>query len=291
MALITSCYKSVLVDPVPLGNGAVEVTITLPTPEQSVTAEDATTPESYTVIIDNEVVSVDKDSTAVFEDLEPREYTIYVYSNTSEMSIENNIDESGEGSIISSKEVDAGGVQSLTEDLYFGMQTATVLADEVVTTQVMLWQVTRTIKFNLQITEGDPDRIASVEASLSGIVQQWECVADVPMGESVTINPIFTRGESLVGAEDGSANDYLTSSIKVLGVQGEEQDLVLVITYTDGTTQRITSSLGEEFVGSNDTKSTPLILEGDLTTPIEGATEGATIDNWRPGSGGSQTVN
>ncbi len=165
---------------------------------------------------------------------------------------------------------------SLTEDLYFGTQTITVLADEVITSEVKLKQVTRTVKFNLRITEGDPNRITGVTATLGGIAGQWECVEDIPIGDAVKINPAFTQGESLTKA---AANDYLTSSIKVLGVQGEEQDLILTLTYSDGTTQVITSPLGEQFKGSNATKSTPLILSNEIETPTESNPTGS-IGDW-----------
>ncbi len=294
VTMLTGCYKSKLTNTTHPEEGKVEVEVTIPTlkpdPETGEEAyPDNTTPDSYTVILNGEEVEVGEDgSVELPADLEPGVYTVYVYSDTDEMEIENNITEAGEGTITSSKIVDAGVVESLTEDLYFGTQTITVLADEVIVSEVELKQVTRTVKFNLRITEGDPNRITGVTASLGGIAGQWECVEDKPLGDAVKINPTFTQGESLTKAED---NEYLTSSIKVLGVQGEDQDLILKLTYSDGTTQEITSPLGEQFAGSNDTKPTPLILEGDLNTPVAGSSEGATIDNWRPGKGGSVTVN
>lgn len=287
--MFSGCYKSYFTDITNLNEGKVIVEAVLPTADPDVDSQDATTPDSYTIILNGDKIEVDEDRTVDLSDrLEPDVYTIYLYSNTDEMNIENNINESGEGTITSSKIVDGNIVKSLNEDFYFGTQTITVLADEVTYSQVALWQVTRTIKFNLQITEGDPERIASVAASLGGIAGEWECVEDIPIGDAVTICPTFTKGESLSKATD---NNYLTSSIKVLGIKGDDQVLILTLTYTDGSTQEITSNVSDQLVGSNNTKSIPIILSGELYTPIAGSMEEATIDNWTQVNGGSETIN
>lgn len=276
-ALITGCYKSDLTNTTHPDEGKVVVDLILPTPDPSAESEDATLPEGYTIILNGKEITVGEDGSVVLPDnLEPGVYTIYVYSNNSEMIIENNITETGDGTITSSKIVDAGMVESLTEDLYFGMQTITVLADEVIASEITLWQVTRTIKFNLNLTEGDIEDIVAISASLGGVAGQWECVEDIPVGDVVTIAPAFVQGESLTKT---TANDYLTSSIKVLGVDGGEQILNLELTFSNGNTQSITSDVSDQLAGSNDTKSTPIILSGNLKVNTEvGAT--GTITDW-----------
>ncbi len=279
-ALMTGCFKSELTNTTHPDEGKVEVEVTLPTPDPESgesTDPDATTPTSYTVVLNGVEVPVSEDGTVELpETLTPGTYTLYVYSNTDEMEVENNITESGEGTITSSKIVDAGIVESLTEDLYFGTQTITVLADEVVASEVVLNQVTRTIKFNLNLTEGNLDDIVAVTASMGGVAGQWECVEDIPVGDIVTIAPDFEQGESLTKA---AANDYLTSSIKVLGINGDDQTLNLELTFTNGNTQTITSDVSDQLAGSNDTKSTPITLSGSLKVNTEfGAT--GTITDW-----------
>lgn len=282
-ALMTSCdYKSELTNTTHPNEGKVEVEVTIPTPEPDPeTGEssdpDATTPDSYTVVLNGEEVEVGEDGSVELPDnLEPGEYTVYVYSNTDEMNIENNITETGEGTITSSKIVDAGIVESLTEDLYFGTQTITVLADEVIASEVVLSQVTRTIKFNLNLSEGDIDEIVGVKASMGGIAQQWECVSNSPSGDAATITPTFTQGESLTKA---ATNDYLTSSIKVLGTNGEDQNLNLELTFSNGNTQTITSDVSDQLAGSNSTKSTPITLTGSLKVNTTAGAAG-TITDW-----------
>lgn len=291
VAMLVGCYKSDLTNTTHPDEGSLVVDIVVPTvdPDSDETTDpDATSPESFTIIIDGDEVPVDEDGLTIIPDLEPGEYIIYAYSNTEGIKVVNTFSETGGNAVVTSTTVDAGIIPSLTEDLYFGRLPITVSADEIIVSEIILTQITRTIKFNLQIVEGDPNRIKSATASLNGIAQQWECIEDIPTGDAVTINPSLTQGESLTKSTD---NDFLTGSIKILGINGDKQIFKLDIEYTDGETQTITSDLSEEVAGSNETKTTPLILSGDLNTPIEGSIEGATIDNWTQGAGGSQTVN
>lgn len=279
-ALMSSCYESDLTNTTHPNEGRIAVEITLPTADPNAggtTDPEATTPTSYTVVLNGKEVLADENGKVELPDnLTPGSYTIYVYSDTADVDVENNITEAGEGTIVSSTVVDAGAITSLTEDLYFGTQTLTVLADEVIASEVVLSQVTRTIRFNLNLSEGDIDKIVGVTASMGGIAQQWECVEDIPIGDVATITPTFTQGEPLARA---AANDYLTSSIKVLGTNGEDQNLNLELTFENGNTQTITSDVSDQLAGSNSTKSTPITLTGSLkVNTTVGAT--GTITDW-----------
>ncbi len=280
-AMCAICYKSDLTNTTHPDHGKVIVDIALPAT--------GTTPSSYTVVLNGEEITADESgSVELPETLQPGVYTLYVYSNSSEMALEQNINELGEGTITSSKVADYDVVESLTEDLYFGAQTITVLADQVITSEIKLAQVTRDISFNFEITEGDPERIESISASLSGIAQQWECVEDLPIGEPVSIKPTLILGESLTKSE--TVGTHLTGTVKVLGVQGDDQSLDITLIFTDGKKQEITIEVDEKLAGSNNTKSTPIILSDNVKTPVEGSTDG-TIDDWTGGAGGSETVN
>lgn len=278
--LMNGCYKSELTNATQPNNGKVEIEVTIPTTNPE-TGEplgpNATTPKGYTMVFNGKEVEVGEDGSVELPDnLEPGEYTVYVYSNAQDVEVENNITQAGEGTIISSAIVTADAIESLTEDLYFGTQTITVLANEVITSEVKLKQVTRTIKFNLNMTEGDFDQIESVKAKLGGIAGQWECVKDIPMGNIVTINPTFKQGEPLTKA---ATNSYLTSFIKVLGTNGSYQNLYLELTFKNGNTQKITSDVSDQLEGSNSKKSTPITLTGDLKVNTTAGATG-TITDW-----------
>ncbi len=280
--IVASCYKSYLSNTTHPDMGLVVINKILP--------DDATLPEEgFTIILNGEVYDANSTTTTIDTVFEPGVYTAYIYSNNTEMDIDHDIDGVGDETVISSKVVTNGIVESLTEDLYFGTETITIYADHIVYSDVILSQVTRDIIFNLHITEGDLDNIKSVTATLGGIAGQWECVGDVPLGDAVKISPTFTQGESLVKAE--VVNDYLTSSIKVLGITGADQEFTLTITYDDDTFQTITSDLSDKLSDANSNKPTPIVLTGDVQTPVAGSIEDATIDNWETGDGGTQTVN
>lgn len=280
--IVSSCYKSFLTNTNHPDHGKVVINKILP--------DDAELPaEGFTIILNGVTYDTSSTTTTIDTVFEPGVYIAYIYSNNTEMDIDHDIDGVGEETIISSKTITNGIVESLTEDLYFGTETITIYADHIVYSDVILNQVTRDIIFNLQITEGDPDRIKSVTATLGGIAGQWECVEDVPYGDAVKICPTFTQGEPIAKAE--VVNDYLTSTIKVLGITGADQEFVLTINYDDGTTQDIISDLSEKLVDANIDKPTPIILTGELNTPIAGSVEDATIDNWETVDGGTQTVN
>ncbi len=277
--LITSCYKSDLTDTTHPESGEVVVDIELPT--------DVVDPDGgYTIIFNGETITTSDGSTSVGADIEPGEYYIYVYNNTSGISVEDNT--STDGTILANAESEGDSVKSLTDHIYFGMQRVVVTADAVVTSDISMEQISRDINFNLQITEGDPDRIESITSSLSGIASQWECVADIPYGAGASIVPLLIQGESMVRSTID--NDYITGSIRVLGIMGSEQILTLELTYSDGISQKIVSDISDLLSNANSDKSTPITLSGDIYTPIEAGQEG-TITNWDQINGGSQTVN
>lgn len=270
--LLSSCYKSILCDPTPPDMGWVEVNVVLPTDNT-----DPYTHTGYILIMDGQEYEIGEDGTYVFDEGHaPGEYTVYIYSEVFELVMQNNIDENSTGTIIASASYDAGVVNTFAEDLYFGSQTITVLADQIIYSDVHLTQETRTIKFDLHVSDGDPELIASCEASLSGVAHQWECVADIPSGDAASIKPAFTQGESLTKADE--TNDYLTSSIKILGINGDEQILTIELTYSNGSSYTFTSDLSEELAGSNDTKPTPIILSGYLEAPTESNPSGTILD-------------
>ncbi len=280
--IFTSCYKSELSNTTHPNKGKVVLRVTLPTLDPSADNDEATVPESYTLIMGGEEFEIGKEGTVELTDnLEPGVYTIYVYSNTADIEMQSNITDTGKGTIVSSTIVDASMITSLTEDLYFGTQIITVLADQVINSEIALLQVTRTIKFNLNLTEGDIDDIVAIKATLGGMAQQWECIENIPIGDVATISPAFAQGESLTKA---AANDYLTSSIKVLGINGDEQHLNLELTFANGNTQSFASDVSDQLAGSNNTKSNPITLSGSLKANTEvGAT--GTITDWEVSEG------
>ncbi len=278
--IVVSCYKSDLSNTTHPEDGMVTVNMIFPT-DVEISAD------SYTIIFNGENYTTTTITTPLDAIVEPGEYYVYVYSNTSSISVEDNT--ATNGTIIATAESEGENVKSFSDHAYFGMQKVIVTADAVITSNVSMAQISRDINFNLQITEGDPDRIVSLTSSLSGVSEQWECVGDTIWGTATSIDTSLEQGASIVRSEVD--NRYIAGSIRVLGINGEKQTLEIHLTYDDGKTQTITSDLSTELSGANSNKSTPITLSGDLSTPTEGSMEDATIDNWTQMDGDSQTVN
>ncbi len=277
--IVVSCYKSELSNTTHPDKGMVTVNINLPT--------DAATPTSgYTIIFNNETTTTTDRSITLEAIVEPGDYYVYVYSNNAAISFEDNT--ATDGTIIATAESDDTNVKSLGDHAYFGMQKVVVSADAVITSDVSMAQISRDINFNLQITEGDPDRITSVVSSLSGITYQWECVSDIVWGATTSIDPSLTQGASIVRSTVD--NDYITGSIKVLGINGTEQILTIELTYSDGKSQKIVSDISDQLTDANSDKSIAITLSGDINTPVETEQEG-TITNWDQINGGNETIN
>lgn len=276
---ITSCYKSDLSDTTHPAEGKVAVSIELPT-------GDIPPSDGYTIIFNGETFTTTDYSTTLDAIVEPGEYYVYVYSNTAAINIEDRT--SVDGTIIATAESDEENVKSLNDHAYFGMQRVVVTADAVVTSNISMSQISRDINFNLQIAEGDSDRITSISSQLSGVTSQWECIDDTPHGIDTTIDPSLAQGASIV--RSSVDNGYITGSIRVLGINGDEQNLTINLTYSDGKTQKIVSDISDELSEVNSNKSTPITLSGDINTPTEAGLEG-TITNWNQINEGNQTVN
>lgn len=78
-----------------------------------------------------------------------------------------------QGTVIGGGVMGGYNVKSLTDHTYFGMQRVIITADEVVTSNISIEQISRDINFNIEIVEGDTNRISSISSSLSGIANQW----------------------------------------------------------------------------------------------------------------------
>ncbi len=276
---MTSCYKSELTNTTHPEMGKVTVDIELP-------IDFAPGTDGYTIIFNGMTTSTMDDSVALDATVEPGEYYIYVYNNVASVSIEDK--SATDGIIIATSELDGADTKSLADHICFGMQRVVVNADAVVISSVSMFQISRDINFNLQITDGDPNRIISITASLSGITTQWECVGDTPWGTPANIVPTLTQGASIV--KSTIDNDYISGSIRVFGVNGTQQILTIELGYDDGKTQKIVSDISDQLTNANINKTTAITLSGDINTPVEAGQEG-TITNWEQINGGSQTVN
>ena len=167
-------------------------------------------------------------------------------------------------------------INPLPETLYSGTKTVTVVADDTLHLDLSVVQRTRDLRLELTVTEGDPEHIAAITGTLSGVAGAYDLRSETLHGEAVSTRPAFTR-----------SGDKVSADLRLLGTRGDRQTLTLVITFTDGLTQTVESDLTEVLADFNGDMGQTFTVTGSLRTPTEAGLGGCTITDWTNGGGGS----
>lgn len=165
-----------------------------------------------------------------------------------------------------------GSIDPLPGYLLSATHGIEVMRDDTTRVELPMHQRVRDLHIELTITEGNPERIAGVEGTLSGVAGAFDLAQQVVTGAVVSTSPAFTR-----------VGDEVTADARLLGTAGERQTLKLEIRFSDGRTQTTESDLTELLAGFNDGDMTvPLTVKGNLLTPTEAGFT-ATITDWEIG--------
>lgn len=141
-------------------------------------------------------------------------------------------------------------------------------------------QQVRELQLELEVTQGRPELIQSVTATLSGIAGIFDMEKGQTIGEPTSTVFSFTR--------DGSK---LTADARLLGTMGTVQTLVLDIVFTDGgRTQRTEVDLTEAMKDFNDDMTTAYRVTGTLETPVGMEECNAEITGWESVEGGDASA-
>ena len=134
-------------------------------------------------------------------------------------------------------------------------------------------QRVRELQLELEVTQGRPELIQSVTATLSGIAGAFDMARRQTSGEPASTVFSFTR--------DGSR---LTADARLLGTMGAVQTMVLDIVFVDGgRTQRTEVDLTEAMKDFNDDRTTAYRVTGTLETPVGMEECNAEITGWETG--------
>ncbi|MFI3331265.1 MAG: hypothetical protein R3Y38_05625 [Rikenellaceae bacterium] len=265
--VLSSCYKSELTNTTHPLTGQILV--------DAILFDSALPTNDFTVELDGNIYSSSSNGIATLPDtLSPGTHTIHVYSNGEGTSVK--------AGIATVDMADNTFLRHDPEHLYFCSQEITVTADAVLKFTASLNQVTGTLHLNLAITEGDPNHIISSYATISGISNTWDCIADSDISSSSSvIAPTITQGASLTKSSD---NNYLTATIQTLGASGLEQILTIEMLLIDGRVQSSICDITSYLSTLVADKPTPVIFGGDVSIPttIEG---NMTITPWEEGDG------
>ena len=259
--LPTSCVKDELHDTPHPDQGVVSVSVDSPQGAEE---------DDYTVEVDGRPLDEGDNASAP---LTPGEHTVLVYNPPEGFTVTDGI---AYVERLDCPHALTELINPLPETLYSGTKTVTVVADDTLHWDLDVAQRTRDLRLELTVTEGDPERIAAITGTLSGVAGAYDLRCETLHGEAVSTAPAFTRN-----------GDKIEADLRLLGTMGEAQVLTLRLTFTDGLTQTVESDLTEVLANFNGDMEQTFTVTGSLRTPTEAGLGGCTITDWTHGGGGS----
>lgn len=253
------CVKDELHDTPHPDKGIVAVAIDVPQGDEE---EEG----AYTVEIDGTTADGKEGHYTVSDPLPPGEYTVLAHNTPQGFTVTDGIArvERTDGTVRALTDF----INPLPDYLYSGTERITVVADDTLRMNLDVVQRVCDLHIELTVTEGDPERIAAIAGTLSGVAEAYDLRNETLYGEAVSTRPTFTR-----------SGDKVSADLRLLGVLGDVQTLTLVLTFTDGQTQTVESDLTEILADFNGDMEEALGIEGELHTPVRAGME-ATIKDW-----------
>ena len=259
--MLASCVKDELHNTPHPDQGVVSVSVDYPQGAEE---------DDYTVEVDGQPLDEGDNAS---DPLTPGEHTVLVYNTPEGFTVTDGIAyvERVDGTRALTDLIDP-----LPETLYSGTKTVTVVADDTLHLDLSVAQRTRDLRLELTVTEGDPERIAAITGTLSGVAGAYDLRNETLYGEAVSTAPAFTR-----------SGDKIEADLRLLGTMGGAQVLTLRLSFLNGNPQDITieSDLTEQLADFNLGTGT-ITLDGELHTPTEAGVEAAIMD-WKVVDGGS----
>ncbi|WP_273198385.1 FimB/Mfa2 family fimbrial subunit [Barnesiella viscericola] len=260
--LLSSCVKDTLYDTPHPDKGAVTVSLT------GVSAD-----EDFAVDIDGKVADITGSPFTYPDLLAPGTYRMVVYNRVEGFTFD------GRTARVNAH-TDGTSVIPLPGYLKSVSQEITVTADDTLRVNAVPMQRVRDLQLELEVTQGRPELIQSVTATLSGIAGIFDMEKGQTIGEPTSTVFSFTR--------DGSK---LTADARLLGTMGAVQTLVLDIVFTDGgRTQHTEVDLTEALADFNGNMTTAYRITGTLETPVGMEECNAEITDWEEVEGGNASA-
>lgn len=196
------------------------------------------------------------------EFLLPANYTFTAWNRCAKMS-------EADGTISVERNA-SGEIEPMPGYLFTARHEAEVIKDDTLRIALPMAQRTRDVQFELTVTEGNPELIASVGGTLSGIAAAFSLAEQNVAGNAATTRIAFVR-----------EGDKIKAAARLLGVIGTAQSLELEVRFTDrADIHRATVDLSAALARFDDDMTTTRMITGDLATPI-GMDLTATITDWK----------
>ena len=171
MLAATSCVKDDLYYTPHPDRGVVAVSVDYP---------QGTEEEDYTVEVDGQPLDEGNNTS---DPLTPGEHTVLVYNTPEGFTVTDGI---AYVERLDGTRALTDLIEPLPEVLYSGTKTVTVMADDTLRVVLDVAQRTRDLHLELTVTEGDPERIASITGTLSGVAGAYDLRSETLYGEAVS---------------------------------------------------------------------------------------------------------
>ena len=265
--LLSSCVKDELYNTPHPDKGAVTISLT------GWTADD-----DYVLDIDGKVADITGSPFTNPDLLNPGTHSMVIYNRVEGFTFD------GRTARVNAPDgksrADGTSVIPLPGYLKTIRQEITVVADDTLRITSSPQQRVRDLQLELEVTQGRPELIQSVTATLSGIAGIFDMEKGQTTGEPTSTVFSFIR--------DG---DKLTANARLLGTMGTMQTLVLDIAFVDGgRTQRMEVDLTEALAEFNGDVTTAYRVTGTLETPVGMEDGKGEITGWEPVDGGDASA-
>ncbi len=212
----------------------------------------------------------------------PGEYTYYIYNEPTSESVSY---DASVPSVIATVATTRSVIESMPDYIYFGMGTVSLEKDTETVIAPTISPIIRDLNIELTLEGDAKDDLESVTVSLDGVLQQWECISDLPYGTSAEVAPelsVTTSTEAVSGSDETTTTYLLEGTVRLLGIMpSETQTLSVELNYVGGNpvTHTFTSDVTDLLSTFNDDKSTSMTLSNSVETPTESNPSGS-IDDW-----------
>ena len=269
--LLSACVKDELYNTPHPDKGAVTISLT------GLSADD-----NYVLDIDGKVADITGSPFTNPDLLNPGTHSMVIYNRVEGFTFD------GRTARVNAPDgksrADGTSVIPLPGYLKTSSQEITVVADDTLRITSSPQQRVRDLQLELEVTQGRPELIQSVTATLSGIAGIFDMEKGQATGEPTSTVFSFIR--------DG---DKLTADARLLGTMGTVQTLVLDIAFVDGgrtqrtevdlteaLAQRTEVDLTEALADFNGDMTTAYRVTGTLETPVGMEEATAEITGWKP---------
>ena len=265
--LLSSCVKDTLYDTPHPDKGAVTVSLT------GLSADD-----NYVLDMDGKVADITGSPFTNPDLLNPGTHSMVIYNRAEGFTFDGRL--ARVNAPDGKSRADAAALIPLPGYLKSVSREITVTADDTLRVSLVPQQRVRDLHIEFTVTQGRPELIQSVTATLGGIAGAFDMEAEQTVGEPASTVFAFTREDS-----------KLTADLRLLGTMGDVQALVLDIVFTDGgRTQRTEVDLTEALADFNSDMTTAYRVTGTLETPV-GMEEGkGEITGWETVEGGDASA-